>query len=166
MLDGSGATFGPDFLVRNHARGLDLRNVPAEGVTIDGFEIESVSGVGVLVGPGSKAIALRNGKITGTKNTVIPVGAGTATVGDGVEWLGGEMKVDATVVIDASGRKPAVIDASALGSFSATLTGADATTGIVVQGGTGTSMPPGLIIAPGITIDRRPSSSALPTFTP
>lgn len=148
-------TLGPGLEVRNVVRGVVLQSVPAGGVVVDGFVIEDVSAVAMLVEGASRGVALRNGDIRNTKMLNVPVDVGgIQAIGDGVEWgKDAEMNIESSVRIHKSARRPAVIAPTAKGTFAATLLDGDEGRGVFVLDPSGPSSHPGLTIAPGIKVD-------------
>jgi len=150
----SAGSLGPGVEVRDSGRGVHLLAIPEGGFALDGFKIVNVGAAAVTMGKGSRAIALRNGLIDATTMRELPrdVG-GIVQIGDGVVWsLNVQANVASTVTIAGSARVPAMIEASATGTFAAKLTGGDANKGIVVTHADGPTDHPALKIEGGTKV--------------
>jgi len=134
---------------------------------LDGFAIERVGAASIAVTKASRGVIVRNGRIAATAMRMVPVDVGgTSEVGDGVVWAAGvEANFASSVTIGTSARVPALIDATAKGTFAATLTGSDATKGIVVEHADSAAEHPALTIAAGtkvVYVETLPASTTPP----
>jgi hypothetical protein len=167
FISESAGTLGPGIELRDTARGIHLAAIPEGGFVLDGFAIERVGAASIAVTKASRGVIVRNGRIAATAMRMVPVDVGgTSEVGDGVVWAAGvEANFASSVTIGASARVPALIDATAKGTFAATLTGSDATKGIVVEHADSAAEHPALTIAAGtkvVYVETLPASTTPP----
>lgn len=151
VVHGSAALLGPELQIERAQRGIWLSAIPDGGVVLDGFSVADVSVAGLGFDQGALGIVVRNGSIHGTRATSVPVDVGgSRSVGDGISWGPGvHAIVERTVHVGHSDRLPALIDASAHGSFAATLDDGDDAKGVFLENGT---EHPDLVIGEGLKV--------------
>jgi hypothetical protein len=151
VVHGSAALLGPDLQIERALRGIWLSAIPDGGVVLDGFAVSDVSVAGLGFDRGSIGIVVRNGSVHGTRASNVPVDVGgSRAIGDGITWGAGvHAIVEPTVRIGHSERLPALIDASAHGSFAAILDDGDDDKGVFLANGTAH---PDLAIGEGLKV--------------
>ncbi|MGZ3473947.1 MAG: hypothetical protein ACXVCJ_05645 [Polyangiales bacterium] len=151
MVHGSAALLGPELEIKNAMRGIWLAEIPDGGVVLDGFTVADSAVTGLGFDKGALNIVVRNGTIHATRSMNVPVDVGgTKSVGDGITWgADAHAKVESSVRVGKSERLPALIDATAHGTFAAVLDDGDADKGVFLKNG---MTHPDLAIGDGIKV--------------
>ncbi len=157
LATGGTATLGPGFFVDGHQPAV-LLGKASEGL-LTGFALKGARGAGLVVGAGGRVMASK-GTIEAVELVSIPTSTGAvASVGDCVE-ASAHARLDVTPEVFLSGcaRRPAVLDATATGTFLARLRTADPARPVVLQG----DEPSLLVLAPDLAVEKRARASSLP----